>query len=153
MSTDNPDTPVAPRQGEISAEQQAREEELIQRVVESFDGAPDARLKQLMQALVRHLHAFLREVRLTEQEWQQGIEFLTAAGHITDERRQEFILLSDVLGVSMQTIAVNHEARGDATESTVLGPFFGEGSPPVERGGDISAGAPGEPCWVEGTIR
>jgi hydroxyquinol 1,2-dioxygenase len=152
MSTDNPDTPVAPRQGEISAEQQAREEELIQRVVESFDGAPDARLKQLMQALVRHLHAFLREVRLTEQEWQQGIEFLTAAGHITDERRQEFILLSDVLGASMQTVAINNEANADATEATVFGPFFTQDAPVIEIGGDIAGVAPGEPCWVEGTI-
>ncbi|HEU4567942.1 MAG TPA: dioxygenase [Marmoricola sp.] len=132
--------------------QHAREQELVDRVVASFDGASDARLKQLMQALTRHLHAFVREVRLTEQEWQQGIAFLTAAGEITDDRRQEFILLSDVLGVSMQTIAINNEAYRDATEATVVGPFFVEGSPRVEIGGDVAAGAAGEPCWVEGTV-
>lgn len=132
--------------------QHAREQELVDRVVASFDGASDARLKQLMQALTRHLHAFVREVRLTEQEWQQGIAFLTAAGEITDDRRQEFILLSDVLGVSMQTIAINNEAYRNASEATVVGPFFVEGSPRVEIGGDVAAGAAGEPCWVEGTV-
>jgi hydroxyquinol 1,2-dioxygenase len=105
-----------------------------------------------MQALTRHLHAFVREVRLTEAEWQQAIAFLTAAGHITDDRRQEFILLSDVLGASMQTVTVNNQAYGDATEATVFGPFFVEGSPAIPQGGDISGGAAGRPCWVEGTV-
>ena len=77
-----------------------------------------------MQSLVRHLHAFAREVRLTETEWQQGIDFLTRTGHITDDRRQEFILLSDVLGLSMLTVAINAPASAGATESTVVGPFF-----------------------------
>jgi hydroxyquinol 1,2-dioxygenase len=150
---DHPQNPPAqPQQGPVSAEQVAREDALIKRVVESFDGAPDPRLKNLMQALTRHLHAFLREVRLTEQEWQQGIEFLTAAGHITDERRQEFILLSDVLGASMQTVAINNEAYANATEATVFGPFFTQGAPVIEFGGDIAGGALGEPCWVEGTV-
>ncbi|GLY63922.1 intradiol ring-cleavage dioxygenase [Amycolatopsis taiwanensis] len=133
-------------------EQRAREEELVERVVRSFDACPDPRLRQLMAGLVRHLHAYIREVGLTEQEWGQAIDFLTRCGHITDEKRQEFILLSDVLGASMQTITVNHQAYGDATEATVLGPFFVEGSPEVPLGGDISGGAPGEPCWVEGTV-
>jgi hydroxyquinol 1,2-dioxygenase len=101
---------------------------------------------------VRHLHDLIREVRFTEEEWTQAIEFLTRCGHITDDKRQEFILLSDVLGASMQTVAVNHEAYGDATEATVFGPFFVEDSPEVRIGGDISFGAAGEPCWVEGTI-
>lgn len=136
----------------VSPEQQAREQDLVDRVLRSFDGTADPRLKQLMQALTRHLHAFLREVRLTEAEWEAGIAFLTDAGHITDDRRQEFILLSDVLGASMQTIAMNNEAHGDATEATVFGPFFVDGSPRVESGGDIAGGAAGEPCWVEGTV-
>jgi hydroxyquinol 1,2-dioxygenase len=136
-----------------SDDQQAREQELIKRVLASFDGAPDARLRQIMQSLVTHLHAFLRDVRLTEQEWKQGIDFLTAAGHITDERRQEFILLSDTLGASMQTIAINNEAYADATEATVFGPFFVEGSPRIAPGGDIAGGAEGQPCWVEGKVR
>ena len=115
--------------GPVPAEQAAREADLVRRVRASFDGAGDERLKQLMQALVEHLHAFVREVRLSEDEWQAAIDFLTDAGHITDERRQEFILLSDVLGLSMQTITIGNEAYGDATEATVVGPFFVEGSP------------------------
>ena len=134
-------------------EQRAREEELVQRVLASFDGTPDARLKQVMRSLVTHLHAFLRDVRPTEEEWKQGIDFLTAVGHITDDRRQEFILLSDTLGASMQTIAINNEAYADATEATVFGPFFVENSPRVDLGGDIAGRAGGEPCWVEGTVR
>jgi hydroxyquinol 1,2-dioxygenase len=133
-------------------EQQTREDALVARVVGSFDSCPDPRLQKLMTSLVRHLHAYIREVRLTEEEWNRAIGFLTRCGHITDDRRQEFILLSDVLGASMQTVTVNNEAYGDATEATVFGPFFVEGSPEVPPGGDISAGAAGEPCWVEGTV-
>jgi hydroxyquinol 1,2-dioxygenase len=106
----------------------------------------------VMQALTRHLHAFVREVRLTEAEWNAAIRFLTDTGHITDDRRQEFILLSDVLGLSMQTIAINNEANANATEATVFGPFFVDGSPEIPLGGDIAGSAPGEPCWVEGTV-
>jgi hydroxyquinol 1,2-dioxygenase len=135
-----------------AAEQERRETELVEQVAGSFDATPDPRLKELMQALTRHLHAFLREVRLTEEEWQAAVAFLTATGHITDERRQEFILLSDVLGASMQTVTLNNAAHGDATEATVFGPFFVEGSPEIAHGGDIAAGAPGEPCWVEGRV-
>ncbi len=138
--------------GMLSPEQTERESELVERVVASFDATPDPRLAELMQALTRHLHAFVREVRLTEEEWQRAIEFLTAAGHITDDRRQEFILLSDVLGVSMQTITINNQAYQNATEATVFGPFFVAGSPEIGLGGDIAAGASGEPCWVEGTV-
>jgi hydroxyquinol 1,2-dioxygenase len=133
-------------------EQAAREQELIDRVVASFDRADDERLKTVMQALTRHLHAFLCEVRLTEDEWNKGIEFLTAAGHITDDKRQEFVLLSDVLGASMQTIAINNEAYGSATEATVFGPFFVDDAPRIDNGGDIAGGATGQPCWVEGTV-
>lgn len=150
--TQQPSTGSTDEQAE-QAEQAQREEELVQRVVDSFAEAPDERLREVLQSAVRHLHAFIREVRLTEDEWQQGIEFLTAVGHMTDERRQEFILLSDTLGASMQTITVNNPAQGDATEATVFGPFFVEDAPHVELGGDIARGAPGQPCWVEGTVR
>ena len=136
----------------MTIEQELRESDLTQRVLESFANAEDARLKMLIEGLTRHLHAFVREVRLTEREWQQAIDFLTAVGNITDERRQEFILLSDVLGLSMQTIAINNEARGAATEATVLGPFFVPHSPRIEVGGDIAVGASGEACWVEGVV-
>ncbi|GGH48498.1 dioxygenase family protein [Microbacterium album] len=137
----------------VSAEQAEREQDLVDRVVASFDQAPDARLRYVLQTLVKHAHAFVREVRLTEEEWNAAIRFLTDVGHITTDWRQEFVLLSDVLGISMQTIAVNNEAYKDATEATVFGPFFVNDAPHVELGGDIGGGAPGEPCWVEGSVR
>ena len=137
---------------EISAEQTRREEELVKTVIASFENTPDPRLKEIMQKLVQHLHNFVRDVRLTEPEWEKMIEYLTAVGHITDDRSQEFILLSDVLGISMQTVAVNNEAYANATEATVFGPFFVEGAPLIDIGGDISGGAPGQACWVEGTV-
>lgn len=148
MSTDQRSTPVA----RVTAGQQAREQDLIARVVSSFAHAGDPRLREVMQALTRHLHTFMREVRLTEDEWRQAIAFLTEAGRITDDKRQEFILLSDVLGASMQMITINNEAYANATEATVVGPFFVEGSPLIPLGGDVAAGAAGEPCWVEGIV-
>ncbi|MET9124466.1 intradiol ring-cleavage dioxygenase [Streptomyces sp. NPDC004528] len=132
--------------------QRRMEEEVTDRVLRSFADCADPRTREVMRSLVRHLHAFVREVRLTEREWDLGVDFLTRTGHITDDRRQEFILLSDVLGVSMQTVAVNNEAYGEATEATVFGPFFVEDSPEIEQGGDMAFGARGEPCWVEGTV-
>lgn len=135
-----------------SSEQTAVEERIVADVLASFAGTPDSRLKQVMESLTHHLHAFIRDVRLTEQEWNAAIEFLTAVGHITDDKRQEFVLLSDVLGASMQTIAVNNEAYADATEATVFGPFFVDDAPEVPLGGDIAGSAPGQPCWVEGTV-
>lgn len=133
--------------------QTARETVLTKTVLASFDQTPDARVHELITALTEHLHAFAREVRLTETEWSAAIEFLTAAGHITDDKRQEFILLSDVLGLSMQTITINHPVDDTITESTVLGPFFVAGAPEINNGGDLAFGAAGEPCWVEGTVR
>lgn len=138
---------------EVSAPQAAREQALVQTVVDSFDHADDPRLKLVMQTLVRHLHAFMREVRVTEDEWREAIAFLTAAGDMTDDRRQEFVLLSDVLGASMQMIAINNAAYADATAATVLGPFFVEDAPEIPLGGDMAFGAAGEPCWVQGTVR
>lgn len=134
-------------------EQQQVEATLTENVLRSFQDTDDPRLKQIMQSLVTHLHAFIRDVRLTEEEWNKAIEFLTAVGHITDDKRQEFILLSDVLGASMQTINVNNAAYKEATEATVFGPFFVEDAPKISIGGDIAGGAPGQPCWVEGTVK
>ena len=136
----------------IPDEQQTRERLLVDAVVASFDNAENARLKLVMQALVRHLHAFVRDVRLTEEEWNSAIAFLTEAGHITTPTRQEFVLLSDVLGASMQVVAINNEAYEDATEATVFGPFFVDHAPRIELGEDMSFGAVGEPCFVEGTV-
>ncbi|NMD54684.1 MULTISPECIES: dioxygenase [Tsukamurella] len=135
-----------------TTDQAAAEEALVERVLQSFARTEDPRLKTVLESLVRHLHSFIREVRLTEEEWSAAIDFLTACGHITDDRRHEFILLSDVLGASMQTVTVNNELDGDATEATVFGPFFVDDAPSIPFGGDIAGGAAGEPCWVEGTV-
>ena len=137
----------------VSPQQRTVEETLTATVLASFDGCTDPRLKQVMRSLTQHLHSFIREVRLTEEEWDTAIGFLTAAGHITDDKRQEFILLSDVLGASMMTVAVNNQAHANATEATVFGPFFAEDAPEIPLGGDIAGGASGQPCWVEGTVK
>ncbi|GEL16515.1 6-chlorohydroxyquinol-1,2-dioxygenase [Pseudonocardia asaccharolytica DSM 44247 = NBRC 16224] len=122
-------------------------------VVASFTETKDDRLREVIQSLTRHLHAFAREVRLTQAEWEAGIRFLTRVGHITDDRRQEFILLSDVLGLSMLTVGINAPATEGATESTVFGPFFVADAPEIPLGSDIAQGAKGRPCWVSGTVR
>lgn len=129
------------------------EERLIETVTASFADCTDDRLKELMTSLVTHLHGFITDVRLTEAEWNAAIEFLTKVGHITDDQRQEFILLSDVLGASMQTINVSNLPFKNATEATVFGPFFVEDAPLIGNGGDIAGGGTGQPCWVEGVVR
>jgi hydroxyquinol 1,2-dioxygenase len=106
-----------------------------------------------MTSLVQHLHAFAREVKLTEAEWMQGIEFLTATGQKCDDKRQEFILLSDTLGLSMLTVAMNNDKPPGCTEATVFGPFHVEDAPHIELGGDVAQGAKGLPCEVRGTVR
>jgi len=131
---------------------EAREQAVTDEVVASYDGTKDERLREVVQSLTRHLHAFARDVRLTQEEWLAGIEFLTRVGHMTDDRRQEFILLSDVLGLSMLTVGINAPASPEATESTVFGPFFVSTAPEVPLGGDIAHGAKGMPCWVSGTV-
>jgi maleylacetate reductase len=135
-----------------AAVQAAREAAVTAEVLASFAGAASPRYREVAQSLVRNLHAFAREIRLTQDEWQFGIDFLTRAGHITDDRRQEFILLSDVLGMSMLTIGINAPAAAGATESTVVGPFFVAGAPETPLGGDIANGAQGHPCYVSGTV-
>ena len=126
---------------------------LTDEVASRFADTPDARLKEIMTALVRHLHAFAREVRLGEDEWFRGIDFLTRTGQACDAKRQEFILLSDVLGLSMQTVAINAGRAADCTESTVFGPFHVPGAPHAEHGDDIARGARGSPCVVRGRVR
>jgi len=121
-------------------------------VVDSLRACPDPRLKEILASLARHLHGFVKETRLTEAEWLQGIEFLTATGHMTDAKRQEFILLSDALGVSMLTVAQNHAQPPGTTEATVFGPFHLEHAPEFELGADIANGAPGEPLFVDATV-
>ena len=125
---------------------------LTREVISRFDHSDTERTKEVMQSLVRHLHAFARDVRLTEEEWFEAINFLTRCGHITDDKRQEFILLSDVMGLSMQVIGLNNRKPEGATEATVFGPFFVKDSPRFSLGEDVSGGAPGEPCYFSGTV-
>jgi len=126
--------------------------DITEKAVSSFDRAADARLRELMQAFVRHLHGFAAEVGLTQEEWRSAIDVLTATGRITGEHRQEFILWSDTLGLSMFVDALENPLQDGATESTVLGPFYVPGSPLRAYGADISEQAAGTPAWVHGRV-
>jgi len=129
------------------------EHTITEAVLQSIAGTPDPRLKQVLTSLVTHLHDFVRDVRLTEGEWQAAIGFLTATGQKCSDTRQEFILLSDTLGVSMLTIALNHAKPAGATEATVFGPFHTDDAPRVEQGADIAHGAPGLPMFVHAIVQ
>ncbi|MDR3395258.1 MAG: intradiol ring-cleavage dioxygenase [Parasulfuritortus sp.] len=129
------------------------QDNLTEAVIARLADTPDPRLKEIMTALVQHLHDFAREVKLTEAEWFKGIEFLTATGHKCTGTRQEFILLSDVLGLSMLTVAMNNDKPRGCTEATVFGPFYVEGAPHYENGADVANGASGTPCQVRGNVR
>jgi len=128
------------------------EETAADAVVASFAGTADPRLREILESLVRHLHGFVREVEPTFEEWEQAVGFLTATGQRCDDRRQEFILLSDVLGVTMLVDAINHRKASEATESTVLGPFHMVASPPRELGDSIDLVGTGQPCVVTGRV-
>jgi protocatechuate 3,4-dioxygenase beta subunit len=128
------------------------EERSAEVVAASFADTPDPRLRQVMTSLVRHLHGFVKDVELTEEEWDFAIHFLTRTGHMSDDVRQEFILLSDVLGISMLVETINHRTGGASTESTVLGPFHMVESPPRDLGDDIALDGKGTPCLVSGRV-
>jgi len=121
-------------------------------VLERLRGAKGARVRQVSEALVRHLHDFIREVEPTFEEWENGVKFLTGVGKKCTENRQEFILLSDTLGASMLVDAINHRLPEGATETTVLGPFYVESAPSLPLGADISTGMPGERLFIEGSV-
>jgi protocatechuate 3,4-dioxygenase beta subunit len=121
-------------------------------VIERMAGCPDPRLKEIMTTVVTHLHAAIHEVEPTLDEWMAAIRFLTATGQISDDKRQEFILLSDTLGVSMLVDAINNRKPSGATESTVLGPFHVAGAPKKAMGDTISLDGKGEPAWVSGRV-
>lgn len=125
---------------------------LTEAVVDSLKGTADPRLRDLLAALTRHLHAFVRETEPTMAEWEKAVDFLTATGQTCTDTRQEFVLLSDVLGVSMLVETINSDGRGDVTESTVLGPFHMTESPVRELGADIDLVGGGEPCVVSGRV-
>ncbi|RAR50699.1 hydroxyquinol 1,2-dioxygenase [Paraburkholderia unamae] len=126
---------------------------ITQAVTASLAGCEDARLRSVVTKLIEHLHAFARETKLTEAEWAKAIAFLTAVGHITDDKRQEFILLSDVLGLSTLVVAQSHAKPEGCTEATVFGPFYVADSPQYAQFDDIANGARGEPCFVGGQVR
>jgi len=121
-------------------------------VVDRFADTPDPRLKQILTSLVRHAHDFVRDVELTQDEWLAAVMFLTRTGHMSDDKRQEFILLSDTLGISMLVDAINHRQPEGATETTVLGPFYVQDPPVKAAGADISAGLHGTPLFVSGAV-
>jgi len=128
------------------------EDNITDLAVERWATAHDPRLAEVMTALVRHLHEFAREVRLSEAEWMAAIQWLNRTGQISDEKREEFILTSDVLGLSMLVVQMNHRLDSTATPNTVLGPFHIDGSPPLEFGADMSDGIAGTPLFLHGRV-
>lgn len=138
---------------EESTVQLVTEDNITDLAVRRWDTAHDPRLAEIMTALVRHLHDFAREVRLTEAEWMAAMTWLTRTGQISDEKRMEFILASDVLGLSMLVVQMNHRFAPEATPATVLGPFHIEGSPDLGFGEDMSSGVAGMPLFVHGTVQ
>lgn len=129
------------------------EDDITAEVLERFAQTPEARLRQIMLSLIGHLHAFVKEVNLTESEWFRAIEILTEAGRMCSDKRQEFILFSDTLGVSMVVDLLNHRKPDGATESTVFGPFHRQGAPEMPPGGNIAhLDAKGPPALVAGRV-
>ena len=128
------------------------EQSITQAVIERLSQCEDPRFKRVMTSLVTHLHDFVRDVKLTEAEWMGAIEFLTAVGQTCTEKRQEFILLSDTLGVSVLVITLNHPADEGSAESTVLGPFYWPGAPDLPRGSNLAEGVKGEPTFYSGRV-
>jgi len=129
------------------------EHNITDEVVRRFENTANPRLQEIMASLVRHLHAFAREVNLTEEEWFQGIQFVTRVGHMCDDKRQECILLSDTLGLSQLVVAQNHKRPSGVTEQTVFGPFHLNGAPHLAPGADIAEGVQGEPCFVSAYVQ
>lgn len=128
------------------------EEESVSIVNARMGEGVNPRLAAVMACLVKHLHAFAKEIHLTQAEWEYGIDFLTRTGQICSGERQEFILLSDTLGLSMLVDSINHQRPSAATENTVLGPFHVEGAPTREMGTSICLDGKGEMCLFEGAV-
>ena len=129
------------------------EDEITAEVLDRVASAPDPRVREISRSVVEHLHAIVRELRLTHAEWETAIDFLTRVGAKCDGKRQEFILLSDALGVSMLVDAVNGGGDVAATESTVLGPFYVADAPEAARGSDIADGMGGPALFISGSVR
>ena len=128
------------------------EERITQNVLESMSHASNPRLHKVMASFINHLHAFVREVEPTEEEWMQAIQFLNRTGQISSDKRQEFILLSDVTGTTMLVDAINHRLQGEATESTIFGPYYRSGAPELPLGASINQQGGGEPAVFSGRV-
>jgi hydroxyquinol 1,2-dioxygenase len=128
------------------------EKSITAAVLARMDQCQDARFKQVMTSLITHLHDFVREVKLTEAEWINAIMFLTDTGKTVTDKRQEFILLSDTLGVSILVITLNNPASGGTTDSTVLGPYYWQGAPEMPLGADLAVGVKGDPAFYSGRV-
>lgn len=128
------------------------EETITEAVQRTFDTSKDDRFKELLVHLISHMHDFAREVRLTGEEWLTAMDFLARVGKISGPTRQEYVLLSDILGLSMLVDIMNHHAGSSATDSALLGPFYVEGRPKVENGADISGEVAGTPMFVTGRV-
>ncbi|MGD9704109.1 MAG: dioxygenase [Acidimicrobiia bacterium] len=136
-----------------SAHTRAAQQELLASVLQRYEGTTNERLREVMEAAVRHLHAFAAEVGLTREEWFAGIQFMTATGQKCDDVRQEFILLSDTLGLSTLVELITYEAVEGATENTVLGPFYVPGSQePGDSGSIVVGDDAGEQVLIRGTV-
>ena len=131
----------------------ATEDNLTDLALKQWEACHSPRLRQITQSLVKHLHEFVREVDLTQQEWLTAVEWLARTGKLCTEKRQEFILLSDVLGVSMLVDAINHRFPSGATPSTIIGPFHIEDSPELPMGANLAEGPDGETCFLVGTVQ
>jgi hydroxyquinol 1,2-dioxygenase len=127
--------------------------EFTKAVMKRWEDIPNPRLREVMQSAIKHLHSFVSDVKPTGEEWFKAIQFLTAIGHKCDDKRQEFILASDVMGVSMLVDDINNRRVEGATPSTVEGPFHIPDAPEVAHGADMAKGAPGIPCFVSGKVR
>lgn len=128
------------------------EQNLTDVVLQRWQAVPDPRLKQVMQSFIRHLHAFIRDIEPTEAEWAMTIDFLTRIGKMCDDKRQEFILFSDVMGASMLVDAINHRLPSGATPTTVEGPFHVPNAPDYADGANMAHQAPGIPCFITGRV-
>ena len=131
----------------------AEADRLTDEVLATYKATPDPRLREVMTKLVGHLHAFIKDAKPSFEEWMQGVEFLTKVGQACAPSRQEFILLSDVLGVSMLVDTVNQEAGEGGTDSTVLGPLYAENPPVMPLGADVAPGLKGQPLYADGVVR
>ena len=128
------------------------EEQITQNVLNSMEQTPNPRLKRVMDSLIVHLHDFIRDVELTQEEWTLAIQFLTRTGQMCDDKRQEFILLSDITGTTMLVDSINHRLPDGATESTIFGPFYREGAQELPLGATISQDGQGDPALVMGRV-